>query len=107
MSNSPTKTIEANESYLGYVLRERIGAGGYGEVWSAEAPGGMLKAVKFIYGFHDDNRAQRELKALDRIKEVHIDPFSPDKAPPRSVQVKDFYRVQMPSIPINYWTTPN
>ncbi len=70
MSNSPTKTIEANESYLGYVLRERIGAGGYGEVWSAEAPGGMLKAVKFIYGFHDDNRAQRELKALDRIKEV-------------------------------------
>jgi agarase len=39
---------------------------------------------------------------LDRIKEVHVFPFSPDKAPPRSMQVKDFYRVQMPSIPLSY-----
>ncbi|MEM9413276.1 MAG: hypothetical protein AAGA30_19360, partial [Planctomycetota bacterium] len=38
---------------------------------------------------------------LDRIQKVHVYPFSPDKAPPRSVQVKDFYRVQMPSIPLN------
>ena len=43
------------------------------------------------FGFHGEN--------LDRIKEVHVFPFSPDKAPPRSVQVKEFYRVQMPSIP--------
>ncbi len=55
---------------MGYVLKERIGTGGYGEVWSAEAPGGMLKAVKFIFGFHDEKRAQRELKALDRIKHI-------------------------------------
>lgn len=45
------------------------------------------------FGFHGDN--------LDRIKEVHVYPFSPDKAPPRSVQVKDFYRVQMPSLPVS------
>ncbi|MCA9149034.1 MAG: protein kinase [Planctomycetales bacterium] len=63
----PTKV---SESILGYNLKERIGAGGYGEVWVAEAPGGLLKAVKLIYGFHDENRAQRELKALNRIKEV-------------------------------------
>ena len=44
------------------------------------------------FGFHGDN--------LDRIKEVRVFPFSPDKAPPRSVQVKDFYRVQMPSLPL-------
>ncbi|QEG24253.1 hypothetical protein [Mariniblastus fucicola] len=44
------------------------------------------------FGFKGDN--------LDRIKEVHVYPFSPDKMPPRSVQVKDFYRVQMPSIPL-------
>ncbi|WP_146530426.1 beta-agarase [Novipirellula artificiosorum] len=44
------------------------------------------------FGFHGEN--------LDRIKEVHIFPFSPDKAPPRSIQVKEFYRVQMPSIPL-------
>ncbi len=63
---------EANtiESVLGYVLKERIGAGGYGEVWRAAAPGGIFKALKIIYGFHDENRAQRELKSLDRIKEV-------------------------------------
>lgn len=54
----------------GYHLRERIGSGGYGEVWSAEAPGELVKAIKFIYGFHDDDRAARELKALNRIKGV-------------------------------------
>jgi len=30
----------------GYTIRERIGAGGYGEVWKADAPGGLVKAVK-------------------------------------------------------------
>jgi agarase len=38
---------------------------------------------------------------LDRIKEVYVFPFSPDKSPPRSQQVKNFYRVQMPSIPLS------
>jgi agarase len=37
---------------------------------------------------------------LDRIAEVRVFPFSPDKAPPRSKQVKEFYRVQMPSLPL-------
>jgi len=37
---------------------------------------------------------------LDKIKEVRVHPFSPKKAPPRSVQVKDFYRVQMPTLPV-------
>jgi serine/threonine protein kinase len=54
----------------GYALKERIGAGGYGEVWRAEAPGGLAKAVKFVYGYLDDQRASAELKALSRIKEV-------------------------------------
>ncbi len=44
--------------------------GGYGEVWSAQAPGGLTKAIKFVYGYFDDARAARELKALDRIKQV-------------------------------------
>ena len=44
------------------------------------------------FGFHGEN--------LDRIKEVRVFPFSPEKAPPRSVQVKEFYRVQMPSMPV-------
>lgn len=37
---------------------------------------------------------------LDRISEIRVLPFSPDKPPPRSVQVKDFYRLQMPSLPL-------
>jgi hypothetical protein len=58
------------EPIPGYVLKERIGVGGYGEVWSAEAPGGLSKAIKFVYGHFDEERAARELKALNRIKEV-------------------------------------
>ncbi len=54
----------------GYTIRERIGAGGYGEVWKADAPGGLVKAVKFVYGCLEGERASRELKALSRIKDV-------------------------------------
>jgi hypothetical protein len=67
------KSIEAiheNKEILGYVLKKRIGSGGFGEVWSAIAPGGLQKAVKIVYGYHDDRRAQSELKALDRVKAV-------------------------------------
>jgi eukaryotic-like serine/threonine-protein kinase len=59
-----------SEPIPGYHLRKRIGAGGYGEVWSAEAPGQLIKAIKFVYGFLDQDRASRELKALNRIKGV-------------------------------------
>ena len=54
----------------GYTIRERIGSGGYGEVWKADAPGGLVKAIKFVYGCLDGERASRELKALNRIKAV-------------------------------------
>jgi hypothetical protein len=54
----------------GYELKERIGAGGYGEVWRADAPGGLVKAIKFIYGQLDEVRATAELKSLQRIKQV-------------------------------------
>src|SRR4029078_13232313 len=54
----------------GYVLSERIGSGGYAEVWRAEAPGGLEKAVKIVYGYHTDECAAQELKALERIKGV-------------------------------------
>jgi serine/threonine protein kinase len=54
---------------------ERLGGGGFGEVWKAEAPGGLLKAIKFVYGdlqtaSPDGQRAEQELKALSRVKSV-------------------------------------
>lgn len=58
------------DSVAGYTLIERIGAGGYGEVWKAEAPGGLAKAVKLVYGYLDDQRAACERKSLNRIKEA-------------------------------------
>jgi hypothetical protein len=70
--DTPTASqpFEMTEPIPGYRVQERIGAGGYGEVWKADAPGGIAKAIKVIYGFHDDERATRELNALNRIKQV-------------------------------------
>lgn len=64
------QTPKITEPIPGYSVKQRIGVGGYGEVWSAEAPGGLSKAIKFVYGYFDDARASRELKALERIKQV-------------------------------------
>src|SRR5947209_16042279 len=63
------------EPLPGYRLIERIGGGGFGEVWKCEAPGGLFKAIKFVFGdlkaAGDENqRAEQELKALSRVKTV-------------------------------------
>src|SRR5258706_7629055 len=65
-----TPGAHRSEPIPGYVLRQRIGAGGYGEVWAAEAPGGLVKAIKFVYGLMDESRAAREYKSLSLIKGV-------------------------------------
>ncbi|MCA9172943.1 MAG: protein kinase [Planctomycetales bacterium] len=66
----PIQAKNAAEPIPGYRIRKRIGAGGYGEVWAADAPGGLQKAIKFVYGFLDDERANRELKSLNRVRGV-------------------------------------
>ncbi len=59
------------EPIPGYVLREKIGSGGYGDVWLADAPGGLKKAIKFVHGNVDDDRASHELRSLQRIRQVN------------------------------------
>jgi serine/threonine protein kinase len=67
---------EANaEPIPGYRLIEPLGTGGFGEVWKCIAPGGLYKAIKFVFGNlnsvdGDSARAEQELNALNRIKEV-------------------------------------
>ena len=70
MSSSPPSTFDPREPIPGYFTRELIGRGGFGEVWKAEAPGGLSKAIKIVHAGIDSHRAERELRALQRIKDT-------------------------------------
>jgi serine/threonine protein kinase len=71
----PIRVEPQAEPIPGYKLIERLGGGGFGEVWKAEAPGGLLKAIKFVYGDmqtmgEESQRADQELKAMKRVTSV-------------------------------------
>lgn len=54
----------------GYLLEERIGVGGYGEVWKAIGPGGLPKAVKLLFGRVDGPQAESEIRSLERMRNL-------------------------------------
>jgi serine/threonine protein kinase len=54
----------------GYRKIKRLGSGSFGEVWRAEAPGNVEVAIKIIFRPLNHEEAQRELQALELIKQL-------------------------------------
>ncbi len=61
----------------GYRLTRPIGRGGFGEVWRAEAPGGMGVAIKILanLGRREGGREFRALQTIKNIRHAHIVPM--------------------------------
>ena len=73
----PGQKEVGDEPLPGYRLIEPLGSGGFGEVWKCEAPGGLLKAIKFVKGSSaaldgdsGRNSALVEFQAIQRVKAV-------------------------------------
>ncbi|MFO0948389.1 MAG: serine/threonine-protein kinase [Planctomycetota bacterium] len=61
-------SLETNFAMTGRFKKIRkIGEGGFGEVWEAQAPGGVPVAVKRVHGAVSAKAVEREKKSLDLI----------------------------------------
>src|SRR5258707_10029838 len=67
----PAPSDRQSLSFVGdYRLLRRIGAGTFGQVWRAEAPGGTEVAIKIITQSLEAKEGKQELKALEHVKRL-------------------------------------
>src|SRR5438093_7580411 len=62
------------EPFRGYCLQRRLGAGGFGEVWQADAPNDRQVALKFLPCKTEASTAQeiRSLQAIRQLRHPHL-----------------------------------
>jgi serine/threonine protein kinase len=71
MFTPPSTASESTLPAIGeYQLLKLLGKGQFGEVWHAQAPGGVEVAVKVISQPADADTARRELQALELVKNL-------------------------------------
>ncbi len=66
----PFSKMAGTQPLPGYTLLDPLGRGGFGEVWKCEAPGGLLKAVKFVAPSGEGHELRQELGAFEQIKAI-------------------------------------
>ena len=71
----PYRKTAACEPIPGYMLIEPLGQGSFGEVWKCEGPGGLHKAIKFVFDKNESssspsNGVRLEYQAFQQVKAI-------------------------------------
>jgi eukaryotic-like serine/threonine-protein kinase len=70
----PLRCEPGSEPIPGFRLVERLGGGGFGEIWKCRTPEGAFRAIKIVHGdlaAAGDRTAELELHGLRRIADIH------------------------------------